>query len=1374
MISATPMSNEKLARLKKITKPLDAPKSSALEKSSGSVLSEDIFAPKSADYDTDVTEVSFSQMAVIPLELSIPNPFLLTKTNTWQVALNRKQNFIKDIADGSLILDLSTGELVDSKLTVSSYYVNGKPNYLIGGEALLYLLDKQLDDNTPNNIKERYKRAIIKRYVPKNIVESYPGDPIELLTTDKTDFHLFAEYYLDASKLPVSINGMSSFVFASQGLTISDHSGDLLYNNDKLMYDCGDSTDFASMLYNMLNADSGAMSYSDDDEDDDEDYDEGVSDLEQFAKDIYSDAEVDDSEDDSIGWQDDDSDDDFMEVETNKKDSVEIHQYDELAIFRVITTPEGITRLKNCIMKFLPVLPVGYRKAFEGTVDCKTTIYDRIVIKNLDIAATIDSPNLSADSLAESYKFIYDLVKLLFLGDTSTALRIRIDPRKYKSINDELKSKHGLIRATLEGGRFDYTARTVIVSNPSMRIDCCGVPVEIVGAIFRPFLARKYVESLISAEDISINSIDIPEYINRNYKQYLSWVRKYGKSLNLYAYIGRQPTLHYLSTQPFRVIPVEGHALVLSPLVVVPFNADFDGDQMHIEACLTAAAHEEIMENDLLSQQPKRKPNGSIEAAPRLEMVYGLHMTYFGTEVLTKEVSNYSVEDVLAKLRKCNVVPDGAGSVNRVCLHGLQKSVIGPSDKVAGVTAGLAALTYLLYDIESGIETERMKKDIVKYDSKKKRDVINPKGFTKTICSQFSNYGTQKVAQKLTDVVTLGNGVANRYPPNLNLAVPGELQERIAAEVKDFNERMYAKKDMVNLGLQSIESYDIIYSEEWKVLAKKIDALVAELLPVENGFNLMASTGAKGDSGVLRQLFGVKGVIQQVLDRPFNCVLAHSYSESLNGQDHYCTAYGARRGLTDKVLATSKPGYLSRKLEHAGATQSIVTDDCATTEGIEMTILDINNMLNDSDPTLSWYFWDKESYEAAKSDKRYQTIYRSAKTYLAEKILKRNIVVTEDAFDDVEQYCPGVELPPRTGYAHKTIFVKDITMANQLVNACWGKDFPKTRRASMEGSIKYKPLVMRSPITCKCPVCQTCYGYDPTTDEDAPRLGRQVGFIAAQAISEPGTQMTMKNFQKGGVAGSANLTSSFDVICAYFDMQGRSKTSKILYDYVAPVASVVSERYTTDGSKILVLKTIKDLKQAAECIRRGAYDEIETEGTCLKKVITFPGSIYFKRVVQAGESVILGQKYLDPKQYLVARGCSSVLKYLMLLMTDIYRESGVNSVYVETILSGMVLGKLMEDITVKVDGHDVTYPAGTMVSRSILYQAGITEAENTRIIWVPIGIKQLPKYKPDSMESVIMESMSSYLPKAALLQPVDTCTNPILRVALNQGIYKKG
>ena len=1357
MISITPMSKEKMERLPFVTAELSNRRKSTLEQNRTSVLSQNIFAPKS-DKEGFVTDVTYTRMGAIPLPLPFANPFLLTKTNVWAVALGLPAKEISEIADGTVIIRKSDFSKVNTKICNESFGDKGESNFYIGGEALLALLDRQLNPDTPDNIKERYKALVASTYIPNKIIpEETPVD--DLLTEEPNDYHVFGPFY--ETEFLRSLH-TKPLAFSANGLSIEDHTGISMLSSDKVLDDSDLFTE--EYEYGVRNDDLAAATEEVEEEEDEGEYEEFTeSSLIRIAEGIATDPE--DGEDYDYEYDypmdEDDEEGDFFDFDVhdedelddvrdqgdiaqiNKTDSVEYHQYNPLGIYQVLMTDSGIKRLKNSILYYLPVLPVGYRKAFMGKADPKTVIYDSILTKTQELDLSMGRFSEAVDTFAAKYNAIYHLIKLLFIGDAAGMAMMRLKKGKYKSINDELKSKHGLIRSTLEGARFDYTARSVIISSPRMKMDSCGIPVEIVAAIFEPVLGPRFIKDQVSAQSSELN-IDIPSYINKNYTSYLNWVKTHGAGQNLYVYLGRQPTLHYLSSQPFKVIPVEGEAIILSPIVVVPFNADFDGDQMHIEAVLTPEAHKEIKKNDLLSQQPKRTPNGDIANSPRLEMVYGLYLSVFGTAVHNEQNKSYTSESLRKHMQNLGITNIGAYTGNALCLVALQKSVISPSDTVDGKVAGHAALTYLLYKDRDGVQYDRLYKEVVKED--KKGVKLNAKAFTKIICREYSK---EEIPGKITDVVLLGNGVANRFPPRLTLDAPAVLRKTIHDLVTEFNQRMYKAKDLVNLGLQSLDAYDILFNEEWDILAKSIDKAIKEMMPADNGFVLMAGTGAKGDSGVLRQLFGIKGRIKQVLDRPFNCILPECYSGSLTGLDHYCSAYGARDGLVDKVLATSKPGYLSRKLEHTGATQPIKKDDCGTKEGLEIDIIDIAEQLTDGDPNVNWHFWTNEAYEAAKSDKRYTSMYKTAKEYMSKTIMKRSVVVN------------GV-----------TEYINNEADAERVINLCWGKDFPNLRKDSAPGAVKYKPVVLRSPITCKCPVCQVCYGEDPTTGDKYPVIGRQIGFIAAQAISEPGTQMTMKNFQKGGVAGSANLTSSFDVICAYFDFQGRSKTSKILYDYVSPVPAVVRERRNMDGTKTMQLYSIKNMNQALACIARGAYDEIEIDKKVEKRNIVFPGGTIFKKIVQAGESVVLGQKYLDPKQLLRSRGCASTMKYLALLITGIYQDSDVRGIHIETILSGMLLGMLFEDVTVTVDGRKVTYPAGTMISRSLLAEADGDVPEFARVTWTPIGIKQLPKYKPDATESMIMESMSSYLPKAAFLQPYDSCTNPIIRVALNQGIYK--
>ena len=1346
MLKFVPLTKEKMNLLPKVSSPVNNVRGASLEANNQSVLSEKLFAPKFENTEGIVTDVTYTRMAAIKLPIPIPNPFLLTKANVWAVTLDMKGNTIKDIAEGNIVMSKETGELVRTETCNATYGSKGEAYFYIGGEVLIKLLENAVDSANPNNIEVRLRRSIAKRYINKEYFQS-GVDPATYVTKENTEVHLFGDYFLDTLKIP-QYKGMPEFT--RRGLSILDRKGPGLHSTDVINYSDYEDED---------------AEYSIDEDEQEDDYDAdlvGFDDIESAEASLidiadriddidysseYSEEDDDYEDGEDFAWSDyGASEYDDWDVINSDKDSVKQAQYNPLSILQVMNTKEGLTRLKDSIMHFLPVLPYGYRRSFSNATNYKSFIYDVIFNKAQELNPEVTSYNDTVDTFAAKYNILYKLIKLLFIGDDATMRRFGIQADKFKSINDELKSKHGLIRSTLEGARFDYTARSVIISSPNMKVDSCGLPIEIVANIFMPILGPRFVRDDLASTGQSELNIDIPEHIKHRYTFYINWIRKNGYKQNLYCFLGRQPTLHYLGTQPNKVIPVEGEAIIVSPMVVEPFNADFDGDQMHVEAVLSSAAHREVRTNKLLNQIPRITPNGEIAIAPRLEMVYGLYLCLMGTTAYDYEPQTYTSANLKASMSDVGINTTTATDKKSIVLLALQKSFIAPSDIVDGEVAGHIALSYVLFNMDM-VPVDKLMSSLT---TKKKNEVkLNAKNVTKLVCATYNN-NPDAIATKLKEVVLLGNGVANRFPPRLTLDVPEKLRTLVQTKVKAFNDKMYEEKDLVNLGLQNLSTYDSLFTSEWNKLASEIDKAVAEYMPIDNGFVLMASTGAKGNSGVLRQLFGVKGRIKQVLDRPFNCIIQDGYSGTMSGLDHYCSAYGSRDDLKDKVLSTSKPGYLSRKLEHAGATQSIVHTDCNTTEGIELDITDIVDFLADNDPTVDWYFWSEEQYERAKTNPRYQNIYQKAKEYVVPIIMHRYVVVNKES-----------------------VYVTDEKKAIEVINDSWGEDFPAFRQRSEMGAVAYKPVVLRSPITCKCPICQKCYGYDPTTLEDAPDVGKQVGFIAAQAISEPGTQMSMKNFQKGGVAGNDSITSSLGIVCSYFDVQGRSKTNKIPYDFVSPVPAVVKIAYNMDGTQRLQLYEIADIQQAASCIERGVYNEIETRGgNIVKKNILFPENVTFKPVVQAGETVVRGPRYLDPKQVNEAKGCASTVKYMMLQLCDIYRESNVKGIHIETILSGMILGYLYEDIHLNIDGKEVVYPAGTMISRSLLSMHEDATADNLRVSWMPIGIKQLPKYKPDSSEAMIMEAMSTYLPRSVLLQPYDSFVNPIIRVALNKGIYK--
>ena len=1331
-----PYTNEELSRLPRINDTINNAYTGSLE-NNASVLGSQIFTGNRKDYEENVEHTEkFSKFGAIALKFGILNPLLGAKGQVWAMALGIKPAEVMELAHGSIVYDAKEGALIKPNKASTI----DKTNFLVGGDALLYMLEERLKNNSiEDDLKHAIVQKFLRRFCKKNEQEILVKS---LYKNGKQEDHVFGEWYFPFSKFGLTKSQVMQYNTGIEFKNSMLNREDLNDISREVQTDIAEDEDEGDVYY--VEDDFEEEYYVDADEGDEYDTAESSENWQEYlanqnieevgtklADAIAGLGEVlgensptngsDFTEeiDDSIVKESD-----VSSSKTRKNNSVSVSQYEMITILETLLTEGGIHRLKSTVMKFLPVLPYGYRTTFTGKNSPYTILYDSIYTKVDELQYLVTSP----EDFCATYSRIYHMIRCLYLGDSAVQKAFRF--KDYKPFVTSLSGKKGKIRLYTEGGRFDYTGRSVIVSSPEMPIDTVGMPLEVVAMLFVPKLAKRFLDYLSKKEDAGDirkeKCRNIHRTINAHYSEYLSWVQNNARHLekSLYVYIGRQPSLHYLSMQPYRVrILVNDDTFVLSPTIVEPFNADFDGDQMHSSAVLTKEAWDEIHTNELLSQQPKRKPNGEIGSKPRLEMVYGLYMAFNAINAETYET--YTIEEVHNKLKEEG--KDRYESVNETLMQALSCSLINVEDHINNLPASIQALNYILNGEKIGsISTE----DFERYFS---NDRVNIDAITNTL----SNRSRELVVKGYSDLVRFTYGIAKRHLINASITEKyPELRSYILDEVEKFNKRMYERKTAVDLGLMSTSAYDMAYSIEWGKVQKKIDEELARVLPSDNGYRVMKDTGAKGSKDTIRQIYAVKGQIEQVLDRPFNCIIENSYANKLTGMQHFCTAYGARKGISDKVLATSKPGYLARKLNHAGATVKISKHDCGTKSGLDYTILDIAPLLDEVDQRLSWYFWTQDEYNNAKSSAGYQVIYATCKEKMAQMLIGRNCV-----------------------YSGSTVYIATQEEGIKLLDLAWGKDFPKLVSPIEGGKIEYVPIIVRSPITCECPCCQVCYGFDWTLNKKEPTPGKQIGFIAAQAISEPGTQMTMKNFQRAGVVSGANLTSAFDIIEAYFDLRGRTHSSKIPYDFVSPVDGKI-EVAASVGYNRLLIRPIENIDECAEDVAKGDFSSVKLGSNCVLSHIYIDSTIELKRVVHKGEPVQVFCGNIDVKQALTSWSCLKVAKYLTLRLTQIYSKSSVRSIYIETILAGMLLGRILKDVTIKVDGNIIKYPAGSTISRSLLAYA-ISDLSNVEIQWFLVGIKQLPKYKPDSMESIIMESLSTYLPRAAVIQPYDSGLNPI-------------
>ena len=1278
----------------------------------GTVVSRDIFYGYTKKDKDTVRADEFCRLGNLQLPVGIANPFYVEKTSMWAIALGLSGSVIKSILRGEVCYKVETSSLISTEFKPEVYYPE---DYLFGGDCLEALLDKKF-------LHQRYLTAIFVNKVNPVVLSAIKDFEADLAgcKVRELDLSELAVKYIDKNedvkdKLWLyDVYGLNADALRSVGLyeLALEHSVKYHTFGDIVDYTYG-SEEFMKVLASSEKEDREVHNFEDipEEEEDTESYED--------MSDVYDNYE-DDSE--LYGDSDDSDDEEIKGPSEGRKSKVVskasgvIHtQYERLGIFKVLDTEEGLKRLKNEIMHTLLILPIGYRPGFMGKYSDYSILYNLIEQKAASLKEA--EGRLALDSAARIYNQLYLAIKCLFVGDSQMERTCHL--KNFRSLSGLLKSKTGIIRSALEGSRFDYTARSVITSDPDMPYDSVGIPLDIIAATFEPVLVAAFIKAKDGYENV--NAADIT---TQRRSEYYAFIKEYLKNHTLYGNVGRQPTLHYLGIQPYKVRISPNDTIVLSPLNVVAFNADFDGDQMHFEPILTQEAVDEITSSWMYSM-PRRWPNGDTTVAPRLEVTYGLFLAANGANKTFKEENkNYTLAG-LQQLLDLYRVKYRVG-LQEVCYSALAAGIVSPSDTVDGKTLGEIAIAYVVSDSTDGTVPESIFK---KKATKSGRLIDNGK----VTIEMYKTYGKNhdKFTSRLTYLVKLGNGIAKRYSPSLVLHIDKEVTDKIQALVDKFNYDAYRKKHMVDLGLTTIEQYDYKYTEAWSALQKKVDELLAEGLSSTNGYKAMVDTGAKGDADNLRQIFGVKGRIEQVLDRPFNCIVRGSYARHLTGLEHFFTAYGARKGLEDKVLSTSAPGYLSRKLEHAGATQSTVTEDCGTTKGLLYTILDIIPFTDDQHQELDWHFEDEDDFALKTSmNAGYSAAFTDAVKYAANYIKYRNCVVDG-----------------------KSVFVENENIANEVIRKSWGVKNSITH-SFVDGKIEFPPIIVRSPVTCECPVCAACYGKDWTEDLSQPDIGKQVGFISAQAISEPGTQMTMKNFQKGGISTGKNLTSSFTLIGHYFDMHNFANDGKpITYDPIAPATGRIVEQYLSDGTKVVNI-----------------IDKDGKSGFIGSKPI-MDSVIELKKYVHKGESICKYQGNLDPIDVLKYRGPLSLLSYLALKLTDIYKSKNVHGIYIEIILSAMVLGRISADLTIEWEGQKVVYPAGTMVPRDIYYAC--PEEDRPPVQWSVFGINSLPKYRPDILESMILENIGTYLPKAAITCPVDRLSNPISRIAFGQRLRRK-
>jgi len=709
------------------------------------------------------------------------------------------------------------------------------------------------------------------------------------------------------------------------------------------------------------------------------------------------------------------------------------------------------------VLKVIPVIPPELRPLVPldggrfATSDLND-LYRRVIIRNnrLKRLVEIKAPEVI---LRNEKRMLQESVDSLF-DNTRKSSAVKTDAnRPLKSLSDSLKGKQGRFRQNLLGKRVDYSARSVIVGGPELKLFECGLPKNMAAELYKPFIIRKLIERGIVKTVKSAKKI-----IDR--REPLVWDILENVLKGHPVLLNRAPTLHRLGIQAFQPILIEGKAIQVHPLVCTAFNADFDGDQMAVHLPLGPEAILEAQLLMLASHNILNPANGSPITVPSQDMVLGL---YYMTKLLksTKDhkvkgegLTFYSSEEV-------NI----AYNEERVDLNAVIKIRAKDFDesgnlvfKIIETTVGRVLFNQVVPEKAGFINEVLTKKSL--------RDIIG---------NILKLTSVPETAEFLDKIKSMGFSFAFEGGLSFSLGdimIPPEKHEMIAKA----NGEVDGIIANYNMGLiTNNERYNQVIDVWTSANATLTELAMKRISEDKQGFNsvfMMLDSGARGSKEQIRQLTGMRGLMAkpkkasasggEIIENP----ILSNFKEGLSILEYFISTHGARKGLADTALKTADAGYLTRRLVDVAQDVIVNYDDCNTLRGIAVEPL-------------------KKNEEIVES--------------LGERILGR--VSLHDVYNPHND-----ELIVKAGEEISDDIVKSIE------------------------ATPIEKVEVRSPLTCESPkgVCAKCYGRNLATGKMVQN-GEAVGVVAAQSIGEPGTQLTLRTFHVGGIAGNISEENSLSV-----------------------------------------------------------------------------------------------------------------------------------------------------------------------------------------------------------------------------------------------------
>ncbi len=691
------------------------------------------------------------------------------------------------------------------------------------------------------------------------------------------------------------------------------------------------------------------------------------------------------------------------------------------------------------VLRYLPVIPPALRPMVPldggrfATSDLND-LYRRVINRNnrlkhlLELKAPEVITRNEKRMLQEAVDALID--NAMRRGQTLVAASTG-QKRALKSLADMLKGKQGRFRQNLLGKRVDYSGRSVIVIGPELDMDQCGLPKHMALELFKPFVIQKLINKGLAHVIRSANRLidqETPEV----------WEALEEAIEGKLVLLNRAPTLHRLSVQAFKPLLIEGKAIKIPAVVVKAFNADFDGDQMAVHLPLTEDAQKEARELILSTHGILKPATGEPVATPHQDMVLGCYyMTTIGKDAIGAGKIFYSKEDAILAYQNRNIGLRASIKLPR----GAFSKKFEEENKVIETTVGRIIFNDSLPDDLEYINRPLDKSGLSTIEAK----ILAKYGQDTTVefLNKIKDFGF-----KYATVSGISMSMDNLYVPQEKKAIIKEAEGEVVK-----NEQLYEQGLLTEYERKS-KAIDI-----WTSAKSRISKIVRGSLDSENPVFMMVDSKARGTWGVIDQLVGMRGLVNNPTGEIIELPVKASFKEGMNVLEYFISTHGARKGLVDTALRTATAGYLTRRLVDVAQDVIVRVENCG----------------------------DKEGYTMYAEDGKFMNVG------LGKRLIGRTIMT---------------EIKDKDG--------KTIVKKGKMV---FKEDVERINESGLE------KIKVRSVVVCKAleGVCKICYGFDLSKNKPV-EVGEAVGIVTAQAIGEPGTQMTMRTFHTGGIAGGSDIT----------------------------------------------------------------------------------------------------------------------------------------------------------------------------------------------------------------------------------------------------------